>query len=212
MRLALVFACLFSVGVCQLRPVYARPPALVRGPLEAQPHRVLALQVARVATNEGALQRRAQAALVWQTTRESAKTTEKRAEWLAKHSPRVHGTRPCRGGNCVWTPHLDRSGALPPGLGMPLQQWKILVQPVWLDTLAYVEWLVRGERKRDDPCRIQPKTWGCEADREGALKRGLFPIGCANTLDDGFTLEKYCWRDGAWVCDVRFQPVVASMP
>jgi len=215
MRAALILAGLLCFGVCSWQPVYAHPAAMVRGPLEAQTRRDLALQVARVATNEGALKRRAQAALVWQTTRESASTTAKRAEWLAKHSPRVHLTRPCRSGNCSWTPYLERSSALPPGLKIPLDYWQIFVAPVWLDTLAYVDWLVRGERKVDDPCPLRPQTWGCEADRAGAMKRGLYPIGCIDTLDDGFTTEKHCWSGEAWLCDPRYKPasvVLVSTP
>jgi len=173
-----------------------------------------ALWVARVAANEGAFVNRPEAALVWQTARSSAKTTEKRAAWLAKHSPRVHGSRPCKVGNCCWTPNLTRSDAMPDGIALgrhPLDVWNIRVAPIWRDTLRYVDWMVLGDRTSEDPCPITPKTWGCEADRKRALREGLYPIGCRGTLDDGFTYAKHCWQGSSgWACDKRFEPSVQT--
>lgn len=172
----------------------------------------LVLRVARVATNEGALKHRYEAALVWQTTRNSGSTTSKRTSWLRRHSPRVNGGRPCKVGNCFWTPNLERNGNLPAGLVLDLDYWQARVAPIWLDTVRYVDWMVRGDRASEDPCHVQPRTWGCEADRRRALVEGLYPIGCRRPTgaDDGFALAKDCWR-GAWVCDPRFEPVIQSV-
>lgn len=166
----------------------------------------LSLWVARVAVNEGALRNRPEAALVWQTVRSSSATSTGRAEWLARHSPRVHGSRPCKAGNCFWTPNLTRGSALPLGLTLPVDFWHARIAPLWRDTLAYVDWLVLGDRKTDDPCHVTPRTWGCEQDRDRAIRQGLYPIGCKDTLDDGFTLASACWSEGQWVCDARFRP------
>jgi hypothetical protein len=177
---------------------------------ERQERSELALWVARVSANEGALKNRRQAALVWQTTRNAAPTTAKRADWLSRHSPRVHGLRACGAGNCRWTPELQRSEEQPLSLGLPLDQWMLRVLPIWHDTLAYVDWLVQGDRRTEDPCPITPRTWGCELDRPRALSRGLYPIGCYGTSDDGYAYAKDCFRGGVWACDPRFEPAVQT--
>lgn len=188
--------------------LWCSPVPVTASPVDAESE--LALWVARVAVNEGAFKARAQAALVWQTARNAASTTERRAAWLYRHSPRVHGHRPCRGGNCRWTPQLERGEQQPVALGLPGDFWELKVLPFWTDTLRYVDWLVRGERAVDDPCHVTPRTWGCEADRPRALAQGLYPIGCVGTLDDGFTYAKDCYRGGYWVCDPRFEPANQS--
>jgi hypothetical protein len=182
----------------------------------------LILRVARTAVNEGAFKHRNEAALVWQTVRSSTarvrsadplKITKRRIEWLSQHSARVNGRRPCLGGNCMWTPNLERDGALPAGLVIDADYWRVRVAPLWLDTLRYVDWMVRGERESEDPCHVSPRTWGCEADRAGALARGLYPIGCRRPRggDDGFAYAKDCWR-GRWLCDPLYEPAVTSEP
>jgi hypothetical protein len=84
--------------------------------------------------------------------------------------------------------------------------WELRVAPTWISILAYVDWLVRGERKSDDPCAVRPRTWGCEEDRARAISEGLYPIGCVDTLNDGFTYERDCWSGDVWLCDARFKP------
>ncbi len=189
---------------------------LVVSKLLAQPLSAadLVLQTARVSANEGAFKYRYEAALVWQTTRNSAKTDAKRLAWLLRHSARVGGTRPCKVGNCFWTPNLERSAVLPAGLNIPADFWAVRVAPIWLDTLRYVTWMVTGERTSEDPCPVQPRTWGCEADRARALREGLYPVGCrrpAADADDGYALAKDCWR-GRWLCDPRWEPAIQSEP
>ena len=172
----------------------------------------LALFVARVSANEGSFVSRKEAALVWQTTRSSAKTDAKRFEWLGRHSPRVGGTQVCKSGNCFWTPNLSRAGFLPVGLDIKQDMWDRRVAPLWLDTLRYVDWMVQGGRKSEDPCPVTPTTWGGPMDRRGALTRGLIPIGCRGTLNDGYTYAKHCWSAGSWLCDPSVEPAVVSEP
>ncbi len=180
----------------------------------------LGLQVARVSANEGAFVYRSTTPLVWQVARSNARelTEESIAEFLARHSPRVHGTRPCLGGNCLWSPHLTRDGVQPAGLDLRADIWAIKVAPIWLDTLRYADYLVRGFRRDADPCRIQPRTWGGPMDRQKAIARGLYPIGCdggagctRDSCNDGYTFYARCWVDGVWACDPHEEPAVQSV-
>lgn len=173
----------------------------------------LGLRIARVAANEGALVHRSEAALVWQTAREmgGGRSKSKIADWLMLHSPRVHQLRPCYSGNCLWTPYLSRSGAQPFGLTILAEVWGARVRSIWMDLLAYSDWLVAGFKSQDDPCRLQPRTWGGPMDREKAIKRGLYPIGCMSKCDypscnDGYTTLSRCWVDGVWMCDPTALP------
>lgn len=174
----------------------------------------LALQIARVSANEGALRYRVTTALVWQVVRENGgKTASKMSAFLTKHSPRVAGIRKCRIGNCFWTPNLSRNDAKPRGLVLKDDYWSVRVLPFWKDALAYADWLVSGRRETEDPCDVQPQTWGGPMDRAGAIKRGLYPIGCrsmdactTNSCNDGFTTYARCWKNGAWVCDPSLEP------
>lgn len=181
----------------------------------------LGLMVAKTAANEGALRYRSTTALVWQVVRENSKddSVEERADFLLRHSPRANGVKLCHVSNCLWTPQLNRQGTQPPGLVLRADVWALKVQPIWFDTLRYADWLVLGNRKSDDPCRIKPRTWGGPMDREAAMKRGLYPIGCdggagctRDTCNDGFTFYERCWQDGLWVCDPAVEPVLQSVP
>lgn len=177
----------------------------------------LGLRIAKVAANEGALVNWRETALIWQTARHMGRgNPEKIAEWLAKHSRRVHGLRPCSSGNCLWSRNLTRSDVYPAGLTIKAELWAIRVAPVWLSVLQYADWLVRGLKTQDDPCHIQPRTWGGPMDRAGALARGLFPIGCVgrchyNSCNDGYTTYDRCWRDGVWSCDPAEEPAIQSV-
>lgn len=174
----------------------------------------LALQIARVSANEGALRYRVTTALVWQVVRQNGgNTLSKMASFLRRHSPRVHGQRVCRIGNCFWTPNLGRNDNKPAGLVLRNDFWHIRILPFWRDALSYADWLVSGQRKSDDPCSVQPQTWGGPMDRAGAIKRGLYPIGCrsmdactTDSCNDGFTTYARCWENGAWVCDPSAEP------
>lgn len=180
----------------------------------------LGLMVAKTAGNEGALRYRSTTALVWQVVRENGgDSVEERADFLLRHSPRANGVKPCQSGNCLWSPQLNREGTQPPGLVLRADVWALRVQPIWLDTLRYADWLVEGNRKSEDPCPIKPRTWGGPMDREAAMKRGLYPIGCdggagcsRDLCNDGFTFYERCWQDGLWVCDPAVEPVLQSVP
>lgn len=174
----------------------------------------LALQIARVSANEGALRYRVTTALVWQVVRQNGgKSIAKMTQFLAKHSPRVHGTKACRIGNCFWTPNLTRTDAKPIGLVVKDDYWRVAVLPFWKDALAYADWLVAGRRSSDDPCKVKPQTWGGPMDRSAAIRQGLYPIGCrsmdsctTNSCNDGFTMYAHCWSNKRWVCDPALEP------
>jgi hypothetical protein len=176
----------------------------------------LALQIARVSANEGALVYRSTTALVWQVVRENGGNTRaKRSAFLSRHSPRVHRQKPCLRGNCFWSPFLSRSAEKPFGLELKDIYWEQKVRPLWLRTLADADSFVAQHRADKDPCAIPPRTWGGPMDREGAMKKGLYPIGCryeveenctSDSCNDGFTWAKDCWLDGAWVCDPAAEP------
>ena len=181
----------------------------------------LALQVARVAANEGAFRHRVTTALVWQVVRENGgKTNASKLRFLNRHSQRVGGTKRCYSGNCFWTPFLARNSEQPQGLILREDYWQLHVAPVWRDTLAYADWLVRGQRKQDDPCPVKPRTWGGPMDREGALREGLYPIGCRGSqrctkasCNDGYTTYNGCWKNGQWSCERDLEPeIVCEQP
>jgi hypothetical protein len=175
----------------------------------------LALQIARVSANEGSFVYRSTTALVWQVVRENGGNTKtKRASFLARHSPRVNGTKACLRGNCFWSPFLSRSGAKPITLDLNDIYWSQKVQPVWLRTLADADRFVAENSTKEDPCPIKPRTWGGPLDREGALARGLYPIGCLgsdgctrDSCNDGFTTYEGCMKEGVWRCETASTPL-----
>lgn len=179
----------------------------------------LGLFVARVSSNEGAFFHRTETALVWQVVRvNGGSLPAKQYAFLSRHSKRVAGLKPCLGGNCLWSPFLNRAGIQPPGLILPADLWEIRIRPLWFDVLAYADWMVGGQRSSEDPCHIPPRTWGGAMDREEAIAvRGLYPIGCAmrcknrDSCDDGFAPYNECWADGHWICDPLFAPAVESV-
>jgi len=157
--------------------------------------------VARISANEGALHSHADAALVWQATRVNGdRARDGRAGWLSRHSPAVAGRRACARGNCRWSPYLARDGRFPTGLAVTHDFWRVRVRPAWLSLLQYVDDLVLNDRDDDDPCAIEPATWGGKMDIVGARARGLYPIGCVGTLNDGFATARTCTVNGEWRC------------
>jgi hypothetical protein len=100
---------------------------------------------------------------------------------------------------------LGRHLLQPPALSIRADLWELRVMPVWEDTLRYADYLVRGGRY-NRPCHVPPRTWGGPMDVRRAVRRGLYPIGCAGTANDGFATADVCRRDGRWLCDPRFDP------
>lgn len=155
-------------------------------PSERKLERELSERVWRVCLNEGALLNVRECALVWQVVEGQADDAGGRMDWLAKHSPRVHGLRPCDRGNCLWTRGLTRELSMPAALASGHEPyWRVVLSPRAQEALLLVERLVSGEVV-DRPCPVQPSTWGGPMDTRGALAGGLFPIGCSGTLNDGF--------------------------
>lgn len=145
----------------------------------------LALAIAKVAANEGALWNPRDTDLVCQVVRAAASTPEGRLAWLRSHSGRVLDRKPCLSGNCRWTRNLDRGGSMPAGLAAGRAWWRAEMRPRWQEVLSRAEACVRGPLT-DKPCHLPPQTWGGPMDVQQAVARGLFPIGCEGTLNDGF--------------------------
>ncbi len=162
----------------------------------------LALQVARVAANEGALHNHADAALIWQAVRVNGdKARDGRLGWLRRHSKRVAGIKACSKGNCLWTRNLTRSKREPVGYIAGSADWRDITADAWTELLRYVDGLVSGDSAADDPCPLPPRTWGNAGDRQRAINDGLYPFKCAGALNFGFVLEADCMVRGEWLCD-----------
>jgi len=157
----------------------------------------LALAVAKVAANEGALWNFYDTSLIWQVVEGHGETDAQRLKWLQKHSGRVLGMKTCTSGNCRWTKQLSKKAtsmpaAIASGKGGPKDweaYWRVVMAPRWGFVLRLAEELVGG-RPYGHPCHITPVTWGSMRknmpDERVALRNGLFPIGCEGTLNDGF--------------------------
>jgi hypothetical protein len=168
-------------------------------PVERAAERALALDVARVAVNEGGFggQRPdgtralpgAEIALIWQTVRGKGRTTETRHAWLRRHSSCVLTTRELttreRLGNCAWTRNLRDDDSEP--LGWPNRvPWARRVAR-WGVVRAEATSLVRGNPPRYGwPCRQDPDTWGGDLDHAHALAAGMTPLECVGTLNEGY--------------------------
>jgi len=159
--------------------------------------RVLARQVARTASNEGALQNPLELNLIWQTVESRSSTNKGRLWWLRQHSGRVNGTKPCKGNrNCKWSRNL-----LPNRVPVMFRDnklyWKVKKAPKVREIFVRAKELVQGA-KYYKPCPIDPRTWGNRGSdlkrvkRMGRRKpgRSLFPINCKKTDNDGYAMPK----------------------
>lgn len=151
----------------------------------------LALALAKVIVNEAGWESRPDAYLIWQTVRGSGQTAEARLAWLREHSSCVLGTEPLTGrrargfGNCHWTRNLTDSDAEPAGwpAGLP---WDRHV-PLWRRIRAFSRHLVRV--RAPQVCSERPHTWGGRMDEERALERGMRPLGCTGTVNEGYRYD-----------------------
>jgi len=138
--------------------------------------------------------------LVWQVVECNAGSTDRRLDFLRRHSGRVLALKPCDSGNCRWARNLTRDAtALPAGIasgnGGPKDwegYWRAVMAPRWGAVLELAEALANGE-VTDRPCSACPRTWGGPMDHEHALTQGLFPMGCQGVRNDGFA---FFWFDG----------------
>lgn len=151
----------------------------------------LAFDVAKVATNEGAFQNvLAETALVWQVVETNAKTTPRRIAFLMRHSGRVLGQRECLPSRpCFWTRELNLHGTIPPPLATSpkmIDFWNYRLVHKWWEVLEVARRLVSGvETFR--PCPTPPRTWGGSVDHARALRRGMKPLGCGPTQNEGYS-------------------------
>lgn len=182
--LALFVACLWAV----LRWA----PAGAQDSL-SRAERDLSLAVAKVAANEASLARSrpADVALIWQVTEAHGTDAAGRLGWLRSHSSCVLTDRPLsdyeRRSNCVWTRGLDDSRRAPEGWAeaYPHLSWSRFAGR-WAQVRTVARLLVSG-RRTERPCPRTPDTWGGrELDMEQALRRGLRPVGCVGTVNEGF--------------------------
>jgi hypothetical protein len=149
----------------------------------------LALDLARVAVNEAGFESPADVVLIWQVTEANGADDATRLEWLRRHSACPAGqtsdevalTRP---GNCRWTRELVDGDARP-------ESWPadVIWRPeAWARVRRLARRLVyREERRR--VCSITPITWGGPMDHARALERGLEPVGCSGTRNEGYRIR-----------------------
>ncbi len=150
----------------------------------------LALELACVAVHEGAFENYAETALIWQVLETRAHSDLRRLALLRRHSPRALGLKPSRAGNSVWSVELLKAPEAPPA-SIETQKpgwWRNKRAALWERVRRYALELVYGvELWR--PCPGPgPWTWGFAGDWEGAIGRGLRPMGCTGVNNDGFTL------------------------
>lgn len=148
----------------------------------------LALALAVVAAHEGALDNLRDTDLVWQVVESRASSTAGRLRFLRQHSPRALGLEPCNGRNCVWSVDLLRDPDATPQ-NTDQGYWRSVRAPQWRLIRERAMALVYGAADDARPCLRAPYTWGGAMDHAGALKRGLRPLGCSGTLNDGFELK-----------------------
>jgi len=177
----LVLALLVVFGVCALLF------ATCAGPAAAQERAVrdLGLALAKVCVNEAGFESPADCALIWQVVEGQRATARERLWWLTRHSQRVLGTRPCRRGNCGWTPHLTRSGRRPAGWPAGVG-W---VPARWERVLYFCDRLVIGDETAR-PCAETPTTWDGRRWRAANERRGFRVVDCEGTLNDGLVRRR----------------------
>lgn len=152
----------------------------------------LALAIAKVGVNEAGWGSPADIALIWQITEGRGRTDEARLAWLRRHSSCVLSNRPMTEeearGNCRWTHGLAASDEQPEGWpGDAI--WQNYVRR-WRQIRRLATMLVDG-RSDLRPCPETPQTWGGrELDMHQALRRGLRPVGCRETLNEGFVVRE----------------------
>jgi hypothetical protein len=170
--------------------LYIAPTPLASAQSEID--RDLALALAKTTLNEASFGASpADLYLIWQITEARGRTNERRLEWLRRHSSCVNTNRPMSAAelrsNCRWTRNLGWSDAQPEGwpAGFP---WLRRHRERWSQMRRVSLALVRG-RVYTRPCPVAPSTWGGRViDLAQALARGLRPVGCRGTANEGFVL------------------------
>ena len=152
----------------------------------------LGLRLARTTVNESGWQSAADLDLIWQTTQQHGRTSEARIEWLKLHSSCVNGEsapEPGSTGNCEWTWHLTRDGEEPANFPMEWDNFRSR----WANILRTADRRVRHNRARR-VCRVNPDTWGGPMDHHRAVHRGMIPLNCRGTLNEGYVYERNASR------------------
>lgn len=175
--------------LCLLIPA-ARASAQVEPELD-EDQAALALALAQVCANESALNdsRPGDCALIFQATRRHGATASERLAWLRRHSSCVLGTRERTAremrGNCAWSRNLTASDAEPEG--WPSRWSWERHAPRWARMRRYCAMLVAGWRPSGGwPCAEDPDTWGGTMDHTRARARGMRPVVCVGTVNEGY--------------------------
>ncbi len=150
----------------------------------------LALAIAMVAANEASLDASLEdVALIYQVARSHGLTDAQRLAWLRRHSSCILTDRPLshaeEWSNCPWTRGLRDSDEQPAAWPRDWPVWRAY-RDRWRQLRAWARALVAGELAVR-PCPETPWTWGGRIiDMRQALRRGLRPVGCVGTSNEGF--------------------------
>jgi hypothetical protein len=175
---------------------------------DAQWDATLALTLAQVAANEGALWSPRDTALVWQVVEvNGGDSSASRLDFLRAHSPRVTGSKPCPDvGNCAWARQLATTALTMPAAvatGAAVRDWPAYwrheLAPRWQTVLDIAWALVRGEDGLR-PCVGRPRTWGSVdpmlPDERVAARNGLYRMRCKGVKNDGYASFRVAGTEG----------------
>ena len=158
----------------------------------------LALGIAKVSANEGAIWSPEETGLVCQVVMGSGPTDGARLRWLQRHSGRVMGLRECKSGNCLWSRNLMRNAKTMPAniaSGTSIKNWKaywrVELSPRWERVMRDAEACVRGELA--PVCHLPPKTWDGRRWSHKAMMNGWVAIGCEGTSNEGYRRMWFKW-------------------
>lgn len=159
------------------------------------PENRLALLVARTVANEASLSARpADVHQIWWIVQGHGATTTERTDWLQRHSSCVATDRPLsrrqRRTNCPWARtlrfDLERGEGWPEAIA-----WSNVYRSRWERILKLSLKLVWGRARLRPPCAQRPSTWGGRViDMAQALRRGLVPVNCVGTANEGFVTAR----------------------
>jgi len=145
----------------------------------------LKLALAKVCVNEAGFSSMADCALIHDASGSTGQSSQTRLNWLNRHSRRVLGDRECGNRrNCQWTRNLTWADTMPEGWDTA-NEWH---PRHWAQVRRWAHGLVYGTITLH-PCPNTPQTWGGRMDHERAVNRGLEPLGCVGTLNEGYRYD-----------------------
>jgi hypothetical protein len=163
-------------------------------PAMSEIDRELALSIAKVTMNEASFAAAPEDLyLIAQVVMGWADTNAGRLERFRRHSSCVLTDRPLtefeQHSNCRWSRHLSWNLEEPENWPPPIE-WAGRHQRIWLRMLQLSARIVLGA-SFPHPCSTTPTTWGGRViDHDQALRRGLLPLGCTGTANEGYILPR----------------------